>query len=144
MPSLHDKLKDPVARRTLVRDAAQVLDAEVADKGGISGLAIKAGYKLVQGVKPGFIDEAIDALLDDFVAALLPLAEEARAAGKPVGKHLEASASRVADALLGITDRRAQNARAALKGAYDRLRPTAKKQVEAAAPRLGGLLERHL
>jgi hypothetical protein len=30
-----------------------------------------------------------------------------------------------------------------VRGAYDKLRPTAKKQVEAAAPRLGDLLERH-
>ena len=52
--------------------------------------------------------------------------------------------SRVADALLHITDERAKTAkRPAVTGAYNKLRPMAKKQVEAACPRLSRLLERH-
>jgi hypothetical protein len=31
----------------------------------------------------------------------------------------------------------------AVKGTYDRLRPSAKKNVEAAVPRLGRLIEKH-
>jgi hypothetical protein len=50
----------------------------------------------------------------------------------------------VADALLAITDRRAENAqRQVIKSMYEKLRPTAKKHVEAAAPRLGDLVDKH-
>jgi hypothetical protein len=50
----------------------------------------------------------------------------------------------VADALLGITDRRAQRAKNQLvKGTYEKLRGQAKKHVETAVPRLGELFERH-
>ncbi len=144
MSRLPEKLTDPSQRQRLVADAAQVLSEEVASKGGLSGFAIKAGYKLVQGVKPGFVEEAIDALLDDFVAALEPLVAKAQAAQQPIAGSLSAEAGSVADALLAITDRRARGAqRAALRGAYDKLRPTAKRHVEEAAPRLARLLEKH-
>ena len=59
-------------------------------------------------------------------------------------EHLQANPARVADALLGITDRRAQRAKNQMvKATYEKLRGQAKKHVEAAVPRLGELFERH-
>jgi len=131
-------------RKDVVEDACKVLDLEVKDKSGISGIAIKTGYKLVQGVKPGFIPHVVDDLLDDFLDALDPIYQEAISKQKKPGEYLKANGGRVADALLAITDRRAAKAqRAAIKGMYEKLRPTAKKHVEAAAPRLGELLDKH-
>lgn len=57
-------------RPAVVRDCVALLDAEVANKRGVSGLAIKAGYKVVKTVKPGLIAEAFNDLLDDFAARL--------------------------------------------------------------------------
>ena len=52
--------------------------------------------------------------------------------------------SRVAEGLLSVTDRKAQKADSdVIKKAYEKLRPMAKGQVEAAAPRLARLLEKH-
>jgi len=145
MPSLKELAQEAEKRREVVEDACEVLDLEVADKSGLSGMAIKAGYKLVQGVKPGFVKNVVDDLLDDFLDALEPIYQEAISEKKKPSAHLQANAGRVADALLGITDRRAENARrAAIKGMYVKLRPTAKKHVEAAAPRLGAMLDRHV
>jgi Family of unknown function (DUF6918) len=144
MASLKDLAQEPETRRAVVEDACRVLDLEVKDKGGVSGLAIKAGYKLVQGVKPGFVRNVVDDMLDDFLDALDPIYQEAVSAGKRPSVHLRANGGRVADALLGITDRRAENARrAAIKGMYEKLRPSAKRHVEAAAPRLADLLDKH-
>jgi hypothetical protein len=121
-----------------------VLDEEVSDKGGISGLAIKGAYAVIKGIKPGFVREVVDALLEDFLKCLEPLYQEAVTKGTKPSAHLRANASRVADALLAVTDGRAARAqRAVVKSTYDKLRPTAKKQVEAAVPRLGALLDRH-
>jgi hypothetical protein len=133
-------------RREVVDDACRVLDDEVADKGGLSGLAIKGAYGIVKGIKPGFIREVVDALLDDFLKSLDPLYQEAVAKGSRPGAHLslQANTGRVADALLAVTDAKAaRSQRAVVKSTYEKLRPTAKKQVEAAAPRLGALLDRH-
>ena len=144
MPTLTDILGSGPKRQQVVDDACRVLDDEVADKGGISGLAIKAAFGVVKGVKPGFVREVVDALLDDFLKCLDPLYQEAVSRGVKPGAHLQANAGRVADALLAVTDGKAARAqRPMIKSTYEKLRPTAKKHVEAAAPRLAGLLDRH-
>lgn len=144
MASLSEQLGSGDARSKVIEDACHVLDQEVADKGGLSGIAIKGAYKVLQGVKPGFVREVVDALLDDFLGALDPLYQEAASKQRPAGAYLRENSGRVADALLAVTDRRAQEAkRQVIRSAYDKLRPMAKKQVEAAAPRLADLLDRH-
>lgn len=144
MPHLKELAQDSAKRSQVIDDACRVLDLEVADKSGLSGMAIKAGYKLVQGVKPGFVRQAVDDLLDDFLDALDPIYQEAVSSGKKPGDYLKSRSGQVADSLLSITDRRAEKAqRATIRGMYDKLRPTAKKHVEAAAPRLADLLEKH-
>lgn len=144
MPKLSEVLTDPSKKSAVVADCCTLIDEEVADKGGLSGLAVKAGYAAVKGIKPGFIRDAVTNLLPDFASALDPLYEEAIAKGKPVAAHLQAESARAADALLAITDARAKKSdKGIVRGTYDRLRPTAKKNVEAAIPRLSRLIERH-
>ena len=143
MPSLPDVLNDPTKKPAVVSDCLTLVDQEVSDKGGLSGLAIKAGYAAVKGIKPGFVKHVIEDLLPEFAAALDPLFQEAKAGSAPVSSFFGANASRVADALLGITDAKARHASAAAKGVYERLRPNAKKNVVEAVPRLGRLIEKH-
>jgi hypothetical protein len=144
MASLTETLTNETKKTAVVDDCCTLIDAEVADKGGISGLAIKAGYGAVKGIKPGFIRQAVIDLLPDFAAALEPLFQEARTAGKPVSTYFTSNAGRVADALLTITDGKVKRAQSGLvKGTYEKLRGTAKKNVEAAVPRVGKLIEKH-
>lgn len=144
MATLNELLGSGDKRKAVIDDARSVLDQEVADKSGLGGLAVKAAFKVVQSVKPGFVREVVDALLDDFLKALDPIYQEAVQKGQRPSEVLVADRGRVADALLGVTDERARHAkRAAIKSAYEKLRPTAKKHVEAAVPRLGQMLDRH-
>ena len=144
MPSLKEQLGTGEKRQQVIDDAIKVLDAEVADKGGLTGLAIKGGYKIVQGIRPGFVKDVVTGLLDDFLEVMDPLYQEAMQKGRPAGAYLIENKSRVAEALLGVTDRKAQRSESGtLKKAYEKLRPMAKGQVEAAAPRLAQLLEKH-
>ena len=110
MATLRDSLGTAPKREAVIQDACQVLDQEVGDKSGISGLAIKGAYKLVQGVKPGFVRQVVDHLLDEFLDALNPLYDEAVAKGQRPGAYLMNNQSRVADALLQVTDNRAAKA----------------------------------
>ena len=54
MATLTEVLTSDAKKASVVDDCCALIDAEVGDKGGISGLAIKAGYATVKGVKPGF------------------------------------------------------------------------------------------
>ena len=144
MASLAEQLGGGEKRGKVIEDACRVLDQEVADKGGLTGIAIKGAYKIVQGIKPGFVREVVDALLDDFLGAVDPIYQEAASKHRPAGAYLRENGGRVADALLAVTDRRAKEAkRQVVRSAYDKLRPMAKKQVEGASPRLGDLIDRH-
>ena len=145
MPTLKELLGGPDKRPAVIADGLRVLDAEVADKRGLGGMAVKTAYKVVQGVSPDFLHKVVDKLLDDFLDALDPIYQEAQQGGVSPRAKLTENPGRVADALLGITDRRAQNAEnAVVKKAYGKLRGTAKGHVEAAVPRLGEMFERHV
>jgi hypothetical protein len=145
MVPLKEHLNSPSVRQAVVDDACRVLENEVSGKSGLGGIAVKAAFKVLKGVKPGFVREVVDALLDEFMDALDPLYQDAERNQTTPTAHFSADSSRVADALLSVTDRRAiQSKRPALRAAYDRLRPTAARHVEAAAPAIGGLVERHV
>ena len=142
--SLSQVLNDQAKKPVVIDDCCELIDAEVADKGGISGLAIKAGYKAVKGVKPGFVKQVVTDLLPEFTAALDPIYDEAKTNSKPVTDYFVSNSSRVADALLAITDAKAAKSKSGIvKGTYEKLRSTAKKNVEAAVPRLGKMIEKH-
>lgn len=144
MPSLPETLTSDSKKNQVVDDCCNIIDAEVSDKSGLSGFAIKAGYAAVKGIKPGFVRHVVVDLLPEFAGALDPIFQEALGKGAPVASHFNQNASRVADALLAITDGKAQRSTSGVvKGTYERLRGTAKKNVEAAVPRLGKLVEKH-
>ena len=142
--SLADAITDASKKPLIVKDTLELIDAEVKDKSGLSGIAIKAGYAAVKGIKPGFVEKAVDDLLPEFAKALDPIYTDAKAQNKTAASFFESNASRVAEALLSITDAKAARAKSGgAKSAYDKLRGSAKKNVEAAAPRLGALLDKH-
>ncbi len=145
MANLSDVLNDDSKKNQIIDECVVLLDAEVSDKGGISGFAIKAGYAAVKGIRPGFVRHVVSDLLPEFARGLSPMIEEAQTKASPIGKYLEQNSGRVADALLAITDSKAARAKnAVVKGAYDKLRGMAKKNVESAVPRLGKLVEKHV
>ena len=131
-------------RAGVVEDCLRIIDAEVSDKSGFSGLAIKAGFAAIKGVKPGFIKEAVIELLPEFATALDPLYQAAQTGNVPVGDYFLQHRSRVAQALLAITDAKALlSPSAVVRGAYDRLRGAAERNVEAAVPRMAQLLAKY-
>ncbi len=144
MPNLTETLTSEAKKGAVVDDCVALIDAEVADKGGLTGLAIKAGYKTIQGIKPGFVKQVVTDLLPEFAQALDPLWAEAKAQGQNPRQFFDANAPRVADALLGITDEKARRSKSGMiKGTYEKLRGSAKKNVEAAVPRLAQMIEKH-
>lgn len=142
--SLEDLLTAEAKKKDVVRDCCTLIDEEVKEKGGISGLAIKAGYSAVKGIKPGFVEHAVSDMLPEFAKALEPIYADAKSKNENISSFFNANSSRVADALLSITDAKAARSKSGVaKGAYDKLRSSAKKNVEQAVPRLGKLIEKY-
>ena len=58
--------------------------------------------------------------------------------------HFVNNKSSVADALLSVTDAKAKNSKSGVvRGTYEKLRGSAKKNVEEAVPALAKLLKKH-
>lgn len=141
MSTLEEKLLGE-RRGEVEAECVQVIEAEVASKKGFSGAAVKAAFAMIKKFKPDIVPDAVGHLLPDFVRQLEPLyAEHQAQGGGDVAAHMTQNADRLADALIEITDERAKSSKhGILVKAYNSLRPQGKKQVMAAAPRLGGLL----
>ena len=82
MGKLADTLLKPETRPGLVKDCVVMVDEEVSSKGGLSGMAIKAGYAAVRAIKPGIIQESLEGLIDDMVKNLEKFWDEYEANGK--------------------------------------------------------------
>lgn len=143
MSTLKDILSRPGTRPQVIRDCEQIIEEEVSSK-GLAGIPIKAAYAVVKAIKPGFIPEVIDGLLDDFADRLDPLYQAAKAKNDPITAHFNARAGEAAEALLGITDERAQRSKnQVIRSAYEKMRPMAKKHTEAAIPRVSKMIAKH-
>ena len=144
MTELRERLGAIGMRDKVIDDACLVLDEEVADKSGLGGIAVKATYGIVKGIKPGFIRQAVDHLLDEFLDIMDAFVLEARSKNIKPGALILGDRARMANALLGATDRRAEKAESGvIRKSYDKLRPAAQKHVEASAPRVARLVDKY-
>jgi hypothetical protein len=138
---------DQVDRDIVIDDTVSLIDNEVKSKSGLSGMALKGGYKVVKRLKGGrMIEEAVDGLLDEFTEALDPLYEDFLEQDSPrtFEKYLSRHKADATDALLGITDSRAKRAdNKVLKKTYNKLRGQAEKHVKQALPGVGRLIDEH-
>jgi hypothetical protein len=143
--TLKEILLDSSRRPAVVTDLQVLVDEEVSEKGGVSGAVIKTGYAAVKKIKPGIIPSAVDSLLDEFTQALEPFYADFKGkGGGDFGAYLSGRSDEASDALLGVTDARAeQSSRDSIKKVYSKLRPNGKKNVEEALPRLGQLVDKH-
>ncbi|MER6664299.1 hypothetical protein ABT256_07100 [Amycolatopsis japonica] len=143
--TLKEILLDSGRRPAVVSDFEGLVDAEVSDKGGVSGAVVKTGFAAVKKIKPGIIPAAVDTLLDDFTGALEPFYGDYKAkGGNDFGAYLVGRSDEASDALLSVTDSRAEkSSRDSIKKVYSKLRPNGKKNVEEALPRLGQLIDKH-
>lgn len=148
MKSLVEVVKDPQQRPRVISDCVALIDGEVAATSGISGFAIKAGYKVVKGLRSGrMIPDVVDGLLNEFADAIEPLHAEYRGGGAKAGgfgAFLRANDRRAVQALLSVTDARARRTdNTVLKKTYDGLRKYAEDSVAHALLGVGAMVDRH-
>jgi hypothetical protein len=139
--TLQEVLLAPDVRPNVVADGVTLVNEEVADK----GLIIKGAYKTVTAFASGIIQDAVETLLPDMLVQLQPFWAEFNAnGGGNFGDFLVARGEAASEALLSVTDARAKNSeRAPIRKAYNAVRPSGVKNVEAALPRLGALVQKY-
>ena len=146
MGTLADKIADPAQRGPIIAACADLVDREVAAKTGLGGLVVRSAYTCLKAIKPGMTRHVVNALLDEFVAAIEPTV--AAYLAQPHGSladHLKRHQDAVAQALLQVTDARVGKLdNRALQGFYGKLRPSAARHVTAALPNLATLLQGYL
>jgi hypothetical protein len=138
---------DTANRDEVVADVVTLIDNEVKQKSGLSGMALKGGYKIVKKLKGGrMIDDAADNLLDPFAEALDPLySDYLESTAHPSFESFVAGhRGEATQALLSITDGKADRAdNKILKKTYSKLRGQAEKHVNQAIPAVGRLIDEH-
>lgn len=138
------KQKGQSSWEALTGDCVSLIDEQVSAKGGLSGVVVKAAYSAVKGISPGYMTEATGRILPDVLAAIDPIWTEGEATGNPAS-YLTQHGAQTADLILGITDAKAATTqRAIVRGSYNKLRASVKKDIEAAVPNLAQLIQTRL
>jgi hypothetical protein len=143
--TLQDILTAPETLPNVVKDGLALVDDQISDKSGISGVAVKLAYKAVVTFSPDHIKYMIEALMPAMADKLQPYWDDFRAAGGGVfGDYLAKRGEEVSEALLTVTDARAKGSgRPVIVKAYKSVRGGAAKNVQAALPDLGALIQKY-
>ena len=142
MSTLVEKLgKDPV-RPQVITDCVALIDATVKQK----GLLVKSAYATIKAIKKRFVPEVVDGLLDDWLGKIQPHFDKWSAnKSSTFADYVIARSDDVAEDLLSVTDARAKNTtHTTAAKMYNRMRPSAKKDVIEAIPALAKMIEGHL
>ncbi|MET3804237.1 hypothetical protein ABIB25_001223 [Nakamurella sp. UYEF19] len=143
MHTLTETLLAESTRTAVVRDLVGVVNEEVREKKGVSGVTVKSAVATVRKVSPNVIGSAIDRMLPEFARVLEPFWVDFAGNGD-FGTYLAGRGEEASNALVGVTDKKAANtSRAPLRKAYGALRPRAIDNVTTALPRLGAAIQKH-
>jgi hypothetical protein len=145
MATLQEMLLTPDVAPQVVADCQALVERELAGKSGLSGTAVKGAYKAVTAFAPGYYAETLRSMLPDVADALEPFwADFLLSGGADFGDYLAKHGDEVAEALLSVTDSMAEiSGRAAIVKAYQMVRGSASKNIEAALPALGAMVQKY-
>jgi hypothetical protein len=143
--TLHEMLLAPQVQPQVIADCEELIDNEVSDMSGISGMAVKLAYRTVKTFSSGHVHYMVETLLPRMADALQPYwAEFSAGGGGSFGDYLAKREDEASEALLSITDERGRNSsRPTIVKAYNTVRNGATKHVKAALPQVGALVQKY-
>ena len=144
MATLQELLLTPEKAPHLIADTQALVDNEIASK-GITATPLKAAYKAVTAFAPGYYQEAVSSMLPGMVYQLEPYWADFTTSGSAdFGDYLAKRGDEVSESLLAVTDdMAAKSGRATVVRAYQMVRGGASKNIEAALPALGALVQKY-
>lgn len=144
--SIKDRMLDPQVRPHLVKDCCGLIDQGVKSIKGFSGLAVSGAYSTVKAIKRGFVEGVVEALLPEWMEKLELFEQEHQGKGRTdaLSSYLVEQQDRVAEALVEVTDKRAETTKHKTAAKfYNRLRPSALQHVKDNIPALAGLVDKY-
>ncbi len=143
--TLAEILLAPGTQPQVIDDCLTLIDEEVNDKSGMSGAGIKLAYKTAKAFAPNYLHNTVETLLPDMAGRLQPFwADFSAAGGSDFGDYLSKRGDEVSEALLQMADERAQMSdRPIIVKAYQTVRSSAGKNIEAALPAVGTLVAKY-
>ena len=143
--TLEQILLAPDVQPQVVSDCLTLIDEEVSEKSGVSAAAVKLAYKTASAFAPGYLRTTVENLLPDIVNALAPYwAEFSASGGSDFGDFLAKRGDEVSESLLKVSDHHAEASnRPVIVKAYQTVRGSAAKHIEAALPAVGKLVAKH-
>ena len=145
MATLQELLLTPENQPHVIDDCLTLIDQEVKGKSGVSGTAVKLAYKTANAFASGYLRGMVELLAPDMIIELEPFWADFTTSGAgDFGDYLVKHGDEVSEALLSVTDRRAQTStRPTILKAYKTVRGGASKHVTAALPALGVLVQKY-
>lgn len=140
--TLQEILLAPQAEPQVVADCFTLIEQELAEASGVSATAVKLAYKTVNTFFPGHARNMVGWLLPEMVSKLEPFWSDFNASGNAkFGDYLAERGKEVSQALLSVTDEHAaESDKPVLVKAYNGVRGSAGRHIEAALPRVGDLV----
>jgi len=129
----------------VVTDCQALVEHEISSKSGVSATAIKVAYKAVTAFAPGYYQETVSNMLPEMTDQLQPFwADFVASGGSEFGDYLAKRSDEVSEALLSVTDNMAgASERATIVKAYKAVRGGASKNISAALPNLGAMVQKY-
>ena len=143
MPAtLQQILLAPDVQPQVVADCLTLIEEQVSEKSGVSGAAIKLAYKTASTFAQGYLRTTVENLLPDIVDALAPYwADFSTSGSSDFGDYLAKRGDEVSEALLKVSDHHAaESNRPVIVKAYQTVRGSAARNIEAALPAVGKLV----
>ena len=143
--TLQEILLAPDTEPKVIADVYQLIEQQISDKSGVSGAAVKLGYKTVTSFAPGYFHATVKDMLPKIVDKLEPYWADFNASGgSEFGDYLAKRGDEVSEELLSVTDGMAAvSQRPTIIKAYRALRGGAAKHIQAALPQVGDLVLKH-
>ena len=143
--TLQETLLEPGTHPQVTADCMSLIQQEVSSKSGVSGTAVKLAYKTVSTFASGYLHSMVETLLPEMVGQLEPYWADFTASGaSDFGDYLTKRGDEVSEALLSVTDARAETSeRPTILKAYRAVRGSAAKHVAAALPAVGALVQKY-
>ena len=145
MATLQEMLLRPDVQPRVVSDTLALVDSELASKSGLSGTAVKVAFKAITAFAPGYYQETVAGMVPDMVNQLAPFwVDFQMSGGGDFGDYLSKRGDEVSESLLAVTDDMAtKSGRGAIVKAYQMVRGSASKNIEAALPALGAMVQKY-
>ncbi len=148
MGTLKDTLLEKLDRAVVLDDCVELVEGEVSASKGASGLVIKGGYKAFKKLKPGIVRDAMDALLEPLVDILdrhyTDFEADKAAQAQGLVAWITQRKEAVAEDILGLGDAAVElSDKKVVKKTYKAVRKVGRKNVVAAVPAIGEMMQKY-